>query len=516
MNIKKIFNNKIFLIFLAPFFLGISLTLSFQPFNLTFVNFIILPLFFLIITYVSKRSKNIYRRKPYLQNLFFIGYMFGFGFFLSGIYWISYSLTFDEKFVYLIPISLVLMPMLLGLFFGIAIVSVGAFLKNNIASIFLFCCSLSFFDYMRSKILTGFPWNIWGYSWSWFTEMIQILNPIGLFAFNLLSLTLFCAPLLLVFKKKLSNLYILSIIILLSFSNYIYGSFMVNSSPKNTDQNSINIKLISPNFDLEYNLSSNQIEKKLQRLVKFSEPNKNKDTIFIWPEGVFTGYDLDELSAYKKIVENNFSRKHTILFGINTKNKKNGEIYNSLVAVNSSFEKIYQYNKKKLVPFGEFIPFEKQFNKLGLKKITEGHGSFARGAVQENLLINDLNILPLICYEIIFPEMIQKMNQDTNLIINVSEDAWFGKSIGPHQHFAKAIFRAVESNTILARSANQGITAFIDNRGKVIKRLEPYEAGNIELEILLNSSNYKNRNDLIFFVLLITYTIIFFTLRNKL
>jgi apolipoprotein N-acyltransferase len=204
------------------------------------------------------------------------------------------------------------------------------------------------------------------------------------------------------------------------------------------------------------------------------------------------------------------------LFGINTKNKKNGEIYNSLVAVNSSFEKIYQYNKKKLVPFGEFIPFEKQFNKLGLKKITEGHGSFARGAVQENLLINDLNILPLICYEIIFPEMIQKMNQDTNLIINVSEDAWFGKSIGPHQHFAKAIFRAVESNTILARSANQGITAFIDNRGKVIKRLEPYEAGNIELEILLNSSNYKNRNDLIFFVLLITYTIIFFTLRNKL
>ena len=178
MNIKKIFNNKIFLIFLAPFFLGISSTLSFQPFNLTFVNFIILPLFFLIITYVSKRSKNIYRRKPYLQNLFFIGYMFGFGFFLSGIYWISYSLTFDEKFVYLIPISLVLMPMLLGLFFGIAIVSVGAFLKNNIASIFLFCCSLSFFDYMRSKILTGFPWNIWGYSWSWFTEMIQILNPI--------------------------------------------------------------------------------------------------------------------------------------------------------------------------------------------------------------------------------------------------------------------------------------------------------------------------------------------------
>jgi apolipoprotein N-acyltransferase len=124
--------------------------------------------------------------------------------------------------------------------------------------------------------------------------------------------------------------------------------------------------------------------------------------------------------------------------------------------------------------------------------------------------------MPLICYEIIFTELIQKMKVNTNLIINISEDAWFGGSIGPHQHFSKAIFRAIESNSFIARSANQGISAFINNKGKVIKILKPYEKGNIELNIpLINSKNKnKNKNDLIFFILLFTYMLIFFTLKK--
>ena len=126
-----------------------------------------------------------------------------------------------------------------------------------------------------------------------------------------------------------------------------------------------------------------------------------------------------------------------------------------------------------------------------------------------------LKILPLICYEIIFPELIQNLNHN-NLIVNISEDAWFGGSIGPHQHFSKAIFRSIENDTYLARSANQGVSAFISNKGKVIKRLEPYEAGNIELNVPLIDNNNKNKNDLIFFVLLFTYILIFFTLKNKL
>ena len=160
------------------------------------------------------------------------------------------------------------------------------------------------------------------------------------------------------------------------------------------------------------------------------------------------------------------------------------------------------------------MPFEILLNKFGLKKITEGYGSFQKGIKKNNIKLDQLNILPLICYEVIFTDFIQEASFDTNLIINISEDAWFGRTIGPDQHYAKAIFRAIEKGTFLLRSANQGITAIIDNKGTTIKQLNRNEAGNIEFEIpLIKSDNSKN--DLIFFVLLITYLFIFQIYKNR-
>ena len=99
--------------------------------------------------------------------------------------------------------------------------------------------------------------------------------------------------------------------------------------------------------------------------------------------------------------------------------------------------------------------------------------------------------------------------------MNISEDGWFGNSIGPHQHFAKAIFRSIESSSFLVRSANKGISAIINNRGEVIKQLNIDETGNIEMNIPLIRSVYKNKNDLIFLILLFTYLVIFLTFKNK-
>jgi len=189
--------------------------------------------------------------------------------------------------------------------------------------------------------------------------------------------------------------------------------------------------------------------------------------------------------------------------------KEKNRVKNSMVIVNKNLEIISEYHKQNLVPFGEFLPFEKILKKIGLKKITEGHGSFLKGNKQENLIINELNILPLICYEIIFTKFTQLSSPETNLIINISEDGWFGNSIGPHQHFAKAIFRAIEQNSFLVRSANKGASAIISNKGEIIKKLDKNEAGNIELEVPLIKSEKKNKNDLIFFILLITYIFIF-------
>ena len=117
----------------------------------------------MIILYVNKKSKNTYRKKPYLKNFFFIGYFFGIGFFLTGTYWISYSLTFEDSFKFLIPFAVILIPLFLGLFFGLIMLATGPLIKKNFSSILFFCASLSVIDYLRSKILTGFPWNLWAY-----------------------------------------------------------------------------------------------------------------------------------------------------------------------------------------------------------------------------------------------------------------------------------------------------------------------------------------------------------------
>jgi apolipoprotein N-acyltransferase len=515
---STILKSKKAIVFIIPFLLGMISILSFQPFNLIFINFFSIPCLFLIITFVIKKSKGKYRKKPYFKNIFFIGYMFGVGFFLAGNYWISNSLTFDENFRHLIIFSIILIPLFLGIFFGLSTLILAPFLKNNVTSVLIFCSSLAFMDYVRSKILTGFPWNLWAYSWSWFPEVLQILNPIGLFAFNLLVLTTFCSTLILVFKKNKVNYISFYFITFLFFGNYLYGSFIVNKNidalNSNKKNKSMYVKIISPSFDLKYNLTDQDVGDLMKKLVKYSEVDKNKKTVFIWPEGVFTGYTIADIKKYKAIIKSNFSDKHTIVLGANTNQKD--KFYNSFVVINNKFEIIYKYNKRKLVPFGEFLPIEKYLSKIGLKKVTEGFGSFTKGGKQPNFFINDFEILPLICYEIIFPELLQNSSNRINLIINISEDAWFGETIGPYQHLAKSIFRAVESNTYLARSANKGVSVFINNNGKIIKRLEPSETGNIELNIPLISNDYKNKNDLIFFVLLFTYVFIFFTLRNRL
>ena len=518
--LEKILKNRTVVLYLLPFFLGLLSVFSFQPFNFSFINFFLLPVLFFILVYVKQKSKSTYRKKPYLRNLFFVGMLFGFGFYLSGIFWVAYSLTFDESFKILIPFAIILIPLFLSLFTGLTTIAVGQFLSYNFTSILLFSGFLSLADYLRGKVLSGFPWNLWSYSWSWLTEVLQILNLLGLYAYNLLAITIFMLPAVLFFKINFNKkILIASLTFLFIFLIYIYGTFSINKNKALLnyikDNQKIYTKVISPNFELEYNVSFEEIEKRLRDLIKYSEPNDKKTTLFIWPEGVFTGYSYDEISKFSYLIKENFKKDHLIVFGINTLDKKTGDYFNSLIIVNNDFKILHQYDKKKLVPFGEFLPFERILNKIGLKKITQGYVSFSKGKISKNISINNFNILPLICYEVIFPELVQKSGEEVNLIVNISEDGWFGNSIGPHQHFAKAIFRSVENNSFLVRSANKGISAIINNNGEIVKKLNTYETGNIETGIPVIKPKYKNKNDLIFFTLLFTYLFIFLIFKNK-
>jgi apolipoprotein N-acyltransferase len=518
--ILSFLNSRFFLIFLFPFILGTLTVFSFQPYNLNYINFAIIPALFLLTTYVQKKSKNTFRKKPYLFNLFLLGYLFGIGFFLAGTHWISQALTFDENFKFLIPIAVIGLPLFLGIFFGIGNLIVGPFLQNNFTSILLFSSSLAFMDFIRAKILSGFPWNLWAYTWSWKPELLQSLPHIGFYSFNLFCIIIYCVPLLLFFKKKINYL-LFFFLSLIFFGNYIYGASIIKKNNENylklklNSDNSIYTKIVSPNFDLKYNLSEQDLEENIMSLIRYSAPENNKKTLFVWPEGVFAGFDLEQIKNYRFLFEEAFSENHLILFGSSTGSavKNNNEVFNSLIVINNKFDIIFKYNKIKLVPFGEFLPFENFLSKFGLKKITEGYGSFSKGATNDVFLLNNIKILPLICYEIIFPE-INKIEK--NLIINISEDAWFGNSIGPDQHFAKAVFRAIENNVYLVRSANKGVSAFINNTGVTKKTLKPKETGVIEFNVpVINNVQKKYKIDLIFFVLLSTCVFVFSVLKKN-
>ena len=313
--IEKYLNNKFLILYITPFIIGLLTVFSFQPFNLTIINFIILPIFFYLTVYINKKSKITFRKKPYRKNLFIFGSLFGFGFYFSGISWITNSLTFDENFKILIPIALILIPLFLSLFIGFVTLFIGPFLNYNFSSILIFSAALAFSDFLRAKLFTGFPWNLWAYSISWSAEILQILNLIGLFAFNLIVLTIFILPSIIFYKLEvIKKIFVFLFIVMFVMILYIYGSFEINKNKKflETIDERINVKVISPNFKLEYRLSINQIEKKLIKLIKYSEVDSTKKTLFIWPEGVFSGYSYSELLIFRDLFKKIFTKIITL------------------------------------------------------------------------------------------------------------------------------------------------------------------------------------------------------------
>ena len=321
----SLLNNKFFVIFLAPFILGAITIIGFSPYNLTFINFFSFSILLLLIFVVKKRTQSRYRKKRSNRYFFYLGCAFGFGFFLCGNYWISISLTHDEIFKSLVPIALIFIPIFLSLFFGLAILIVGPFAEKNIFFILFFSLVFSIFEFLRGNLLTGFPWNLISYTWSWSVESIQILSLIGTYALSLISITFFCIPFLF-FQNKIikKNIIFVFIFLIVFFGNYLYGLQKINNSSYNFDEN-INVKIVSPSFSLENYNTQSEISQ-LKWLIRISDPEKNKKTLFIWPEGIFYESYLKDIKQYKNIFYDKFSENHLIILGINNFNNSDDNL----------------------------------------------------------------------------------------------------------------------------------------------------------------------------------------------
>ena len=213
-------------------------------------------------------------------------------------------------FIGLIPFALILIPLFLSIFFGLACLSIGSFVEKKIYFILLFSLVFSIFEFARGNLLTGFPWNLISYTWSWSIETVQILSAVGTYSLSLISITIFCIPFLFLEKKKIKkNIITFSIFLAIFAANYFYGLNKINVDRYNYDE-SVFIKIISPNFDLEYGLTEIEIQERFKKLVRYSDPDKNRKTIFIWPEGVFSGYSYSEILIFRELISDNFSKKH--------------------------------------------------------------------------------------------------------------------------------------------------------------------------------------------------------------
>ena len=503
------FNIKNKIVFnLIPFFIGIIISFSLPPYNYLFINFIFFPILFIF--FVSNITRNKW-------NTFKFGWLFGFGYFISNIYWITNSLTFDDQFKILIPIAFLIIPLFLGLFYGVATLTCSFFyLKNNFSSILIFALIISLTEFIRGFILGGFPWNLHVYSLVNYTSLLQTLSLIGTYSFNLLVITIFTIPSIFFFKNSLrSKLIIIFFVILLLILNYIFGVSKIEKyKHKDNIKISNTLKLISPKIEIDRFFENQESPIILNELIKLSNPNPTKNTIFIFPEGILTSVYLKDLKLYEKFFKNNFSSNHKIILGINS--NKDSKIFNSLVVLDNNLNILFQYNKNKLVPFGEFLPFENLFYKLGIKKVTLGYQSFTADNNREVFSIDNIKYLPLICYEIIYSGSLNKNNEDFDFIINISEDGWFGNSIGLQQHFSHSIFRAIEEGKNLIRSANNGTAAYINSVGQVVDSIESTQKGVIEINTFkkVEKTFFSKNGNIIFFYFLFFYIILIFFLKK--
>ena len=509
-------NIKLYKDFLFLIILGALTSFSLPPFNYFFVNFVTFTFFLLFL--INRLHQNINA-----GLFFFYGWLFGFGYFITNLYWISISLTHDPNFKFLIPVTIILIPAFLSLFYGFVTFFFKILKPRSTINFFLvFSLIFGILEFIRGSIFTGFPWNLIVYSLSNQLEVLSITSIIGTYGFNLFCISLFSSPAILILQFNKKNLLVFLLFLILTilfyFHGFIYKEKFQKIVPKTYDYK---IRAIGSNISLNRFYSDVDTISVIKDLIKISKPRSNEKTIFIWPEGILPNITQEDLIEYSWLFEENFSQNHLLIVGVNSQIVKNGskDYYNSISVYDNKLNLLNSYNKINLVPFGEFLPFENFLKKIGLRSLTNNYQSFSRGDQRKVIEILQpyfkLKILPLICYEIIYSGKLFN-NFDFDFIVNISEDGWFGKSIGPKQHFSHTILRAIESGKYIIRSSNNGITGIINPLGNVEKSVSYSDSGFIDLEEIrvIQPTIFSIYGNKIFGLLILLYIFFIFSFKK--
>ena len=409
------------------------------------------------------------------------GWLFGFGYFVCGLYWIGNALLVDgNEFKWAWPLAAAGLPALLAFFPALACysakkISGGA---GPIPQYFFFVALMALSEWLRGHIFTGFPWNLYGYSWGNLLPVLQILYYSDVYFLTLLTIAAGAAIGLVVWLPQFKHkLYGIAVIIILGAALYCGGAFRISLNPTlyapQTD-----IKLIQADIRQEEKWEQSKLVDHFNTYIDMSRnnegspssaPQENNTTLIIWPETATNYLFIDDENAMNEIAQTlqTYSGPSYLIAGALLKKKEKGTVSNSLIALNKDGKTIATYDKSHLVPFGEYIPFQ---DWIPLDPVTQFSGLGAGDGIKTIELSPNIRFSPLICYEILFPGHVADQDNRPDFIINVTNDAWYGISAGPYQHLQKAVFRAIEEGLPVIRVAGTGFSAIIDPYGRILTR----------------------------------------------
>lgn len=451
---------------------GSLLTTAYAPFNFWIAGFIS----FYILLYILMKEQTITKAFAY-------GFVFGFFYFATSLYWIGISLTVDiDSFLWLMPFAICGIPALLAIYVGLLSITTKSVAKSRLSFGILFAVLWATCEIIRSWIPFEFPWHSIGYTLSNHQNLLQISYYLGLSLTSLFVMLVFVTPII------ANRLYTIVICLVLAS---VWGFGLYRNHTAMNDKYDINLRLVQPCLH-EFHMGNEEIKlKNLQKLVAITLKGLKPDVnVIIWPEAALQ-YTLWSGSRLPNMLGNLLPSESILITGADRVDE-NALVYNSLAAIDAKGNVLTTYDKVHLVPFGEFIPFRKLLPFM--KKITEGIGDFARGtAPQRTELDNTITtaFYPLICYEVLFP--LNDSSNSKKWLLNITNDAWFGNSLGPYQHLAMARFKAASEGMSLVRVANNGISAIIGPYGEVYEYLPLNAEGIIDAKLPKSIEFYSNR-----------------------
>jgi apolipoprotein N-acyltransferase len=406
-------------------------------------------------------------RRP---QAFVIGWCFGFAHFLLGLYWIGIAFFTDaERFgIFAVP-AVVLLCAYLACFPALAAwLTVLYRWQSPVASALVLALAWTATEALRGLLFGGFPWNLIGYAFAASSAISQLAALAGVHGLSLLAVALGALPAAWVDRSERPGWQPLAAGVATLIAIWAGGALRLADAVAEPSA-AVHLRLVQANIAQPDKWQPEARAQAFERHLTLSAERPDAVTHIIWPESA-SPYPLGQEPVARQMVAAVVPPDGLLLTGGERYDLSSEppRVWNSLFVIDDTGSIRARYDKRDLVPFGEFLPLRDVLSRVGLAKLTHGSIDFQPGPGRQTIALPGLPpFSPLICYEAIFPGSVVDPDVRPDWLLNVTNDAWFGHSSGPYQHFAMARMRAIEEGLPLVRSANSGISAVIDPWGRV-------------------------------------------------